>query len=267
MPLTDRGLLARYFVDEAASGTTPTQLEDASGVGTAVPLPITYGTNLAYTEVGGNRGLNSPNTTGNGRAELTVGTTKIADLNGVNVLTLVHVVDGQGFHTSNSRIAVINNAAGSNPALGFGVSAATSWTLFWNGSVVGVYDVGTGRCVLHVVIDIPNAVAADRARVYKDDVRLSATSYAAPSGTLAVASTDYFVLMNRNDGTGTYNRALQGTMYYVGVHTVAFTEAEVTDDVTVLSADDDTGAGADTSVPHRLTGWSERVQLVREKVA
>ena len=248
MPLTDRGLLARYFVDEAASGTTPTQLEDASGVGTAVPLPITYGTNLSYAEVGGNRGLNSANTTGAGRAEVTVGTTKLANLNGITAAVFEYVVDGQGFNTSNSRVGVINNAAGSNPQLGLAASAAAEWKVFVNQSQVGIYNIGTGRCVVHVVIDTTLATAADRVKVFKDGVLLAATSYVAPTqnATFSVGSTDYFVLLNRNNGTGTYDRALQGTIYYVALYTVAFTDAEVDDNVAILSADDDTGAGSTT---------------------
>ncbi|MGC1951708.1 MAG: hypothetical protein WA970_03875, partial [Gammaproteobacteria bacterium] len=73
--MVDTGLVTRYYIDEASSGTSPTQVSDSSP--NAYHLTnVDYGSgNMAYTEVSGNRGLESTSTAGTQRARRAIDNT------------------------------------------------------------------------------------------------------------------------------------------------------------------------------------------------
>jgi len=73
--LVDRGLIVRYFVDEAASGQGPSQLLDAAP--SPLNLGITYSTALSFAEVASNRALNWTSGDAAGDARVSLGSTKI----------------------------------------------------------------------------------------------------------------------------------------------------------------------------------------------
>jgi len=90
--LVDRGLLVRYYIDEAASGQTPQQLIDAAP--SPLNLTINYTPSLTFTEVASNRGLHWALLGSSANARTTLDGTKIlSGLNGHTTGTIEAVVD------------------------------------------------------------------------------------------------------------------------------------------------------------------------------
>ena len=119
MPLVDTGLVVRYYFDEAASGSAPTEVVDASS--NAYDLTtINYGSgNLAYNEVSGNRGLESTSTTGTQRAvrAMSSGDAEYTALNGGKTFTMEIVVRVDSWNASGSRVFGINATSGETGSL------------------------------------------------------------------------------------------------------------------------------------------------------
>ena len=108
MALIDTDLVVRYYVDEPASGITPTTVDDA-GPATTQDLAIDYdaGTaDLEYTEVSGNRGLEFKDAGGDQYASFAVGTSgkTYTAFNGTKVATLEVVCQVDTFSTSGGRV-------------------------------------------------------------------------------------------------------------------------------------------------------------------
>ena len=152
MALVDTGLVVRYFLDEAASGRDPTAVLDSSGVGTAFDLTINYDTDkLAYTETSGNRGLESVSTANNQRANKAINNTsdKVRDnLHGSKTITVEIKVRVDSISSSNGRIFVINDRAGSNPAIGFTGTGTSSGAVYFNETALTGYMAYSGTQVL-----------------------------------------------------------------------------------------------------------------------
>src|SRR5687768_784715 len=86
MPV-NTGLIARYYFDEAASGSAPTQVNDHSGNDYHL-TEIDYGSgNMAYTEDSGQRGLSSSSVLGTQRARRSVDNTSDVLRNALNGAT------------------------------------------------------------------------------------------------------------------------------------------------------------------------------------
>src|SRR5262245_56645187 len=89
--LIGRSLLARYFIDEAASGQLPTELADAAP--NPFPLALHYTTQMAYTNVSGAHGLRWISFDDDGRGTALVMGSKLQALNGAQRWTFEVVVD------------------------------------------------------------------------------------------------------------------------------------------------------------------------------
>jgi hypothetical protein len=108
--LMDNGLIVRCFMDEASSGQLRSELVDS----TANPLniPITYG-QAVYVENDGNRGLYWQTALGDGKAELSLGSAKLAPLLDVTTTTMEIVVGVDGADAT--TIGHIAGLRGINP--------------------------------------------------------------------------------------------------------------------------------------------------------
>lgn len=245
--LVDTGLQVRYFLDEAASGTSPTTVADA-GPATTLPLTINYGagdTDLEWAEPASNqRGLEFKDDAGNQRASYDIPGSgdKISDnIIGADKITFEIVFSTTGVSTSTGRLFVINGDLGENARFGLtGNSFAIHFN--WNGSVVRSWTVTTGvRSVWHIVIDTTQATANDRVKVYKDGSIFSPTidSNMAQNNTLSDNSEDIWLNIGNRESSGSFARSLNGIIQYAALYSGVFTAANVTTNFDILTDDDD----------------------------
>lgn len=248
--------LCTYFLDEAASGTTPTEAGD-DGTGTAYPLTLDYSLNMAYTEDGsGNRGLDSQATNGNQRAYADINDTsdKVRDaLDGTTQFSWEIVYSHSDAASGTGRIWVINQTSGQNARVGFTSNDTTNLDFYFNGALMlsGVGSVST-RTHLVVTVDTTQS-SGSRVKVYRNGTLLTAgsdytlDSEPSASATLSFGSSSQLIMFNRENG-GTWARSVVGVMYYAAVYDSALSASEVSGNYTALNADDDTqgfgGGGA-----------------------
>lgn len=257
MTLIDTGLLARYYIDEAASGTSPTSLVDASGNNYAINS-INYDGTMAFTEDGsGNRGLVSSNVAGNHYALRNIDNTSdvirdalVGNTKGTLEVVLTLVVG----NSNGGRIFGINDRAGGNGqfTLKANHDGSTEIDVAFNGDNASTsYSIGTTRCVIHVVYDSTQATQNDRMRVYKDGTLIASVGTALSVGLNqghTLGSNLDLILLNRNSG-GSYQRSINGTVGYAAIYSVAFAGGDITNNSTDLLLDDDTPAAGGSSSP------------------
>ena len=249
VPLVPDGLVVRYYIDEAASGQGPTAVLDGSGVGAAFDLAITYAASLNYTEIGGNRGLENTGIVGNQICEKAIDPTsdKVRDnIHGAQKFTITVVARIDDFSGGMGRCFAINENSSSNAKIGLTGNSPTAAKTFFNGTVMRTWDPGTVRTVTHIVFDTTQATANDRVKVYKDKVLQSPTIDANPAlnATVDLPSTSRIVMFNRGP-SGSRDRSMDGVLFYADLHSIAYTQAQVTNDFDILTADDDTPAGGE----------------------
>lgn len=240
MPLIDTGLLARYYVDEAASGNLPAALLDASDVSPAEDIPIDYGTgpNLSYTEIAGNRGINSASETGDGVC------TTGALASGNKIFDAVTVSTGV-------TLEYVFNASvyGNGVVFGFILPGVQNTFFYRHGSSPEVMFNGASvlfgsvasptsqRLVVHLVLDTTQATEADRIKVYVNGVDQAANFILIGSIPLnSTLSSSNLALTAQEFG------AIAGTWFYGAVYNLAFNQANVTNNLNILTVDDDTPA-------------------------
>jgi hypothetical protein len=202
---------------------------------------------MAWTEVSGNRGLDSTNTTGDQRAVFAINDSsgdKFRDsVAGAQTLTLEVVCAIDAFTGTSSRAVAINDDNGSSPDFGFaGINAASDWTLWWEGTQVRTFSAATGtRFVWHFVYDTTQGTANDRIKIYKDGSVITPTVDANPTqnDTLAFGNGRQFIIPNREDGAS-WGRATDGQIFYAALYTTAFSAQDCSDNYDVLTLDDDT---------------------------
>ncbi len=248
--LVDSGLLVRYYIDEAASGITPSHVLDASGVGSDMDLLINYGagaTDLEYTEVGGNRGLDSKDKAGDQRADFNLASgDKVYDgIHGSQTATVEIKIDADSLNTSTSRIFAINGRTGDAPQLGYTGSSTAVWTTYFNEILIQRFNLGAALSVFHLVIDTTLATANDRLLIYKDGViqtPLSTPGTITQNATfdLTTAGTNAQLIMLNRESSGSYARSADGILYYAALYDSAFTQANVDTNEAILAVDDDT---------------------------
>jgi hypothetical protein len=245
MPLVDTGLVCRYYFDEAASGTTPTAVEDHSSNNYDL-TEIDYGAgNMFYTEVSGNRGLESTVTTGVQRARRTVSDTSDAlrdAIDGLQKITFELVLAIDNVTTNHSRVFVVNDRVGSNARIGLNGRQEGVYFCRWNGNESNDFNEsmeGT-RKVFHIVYDTTQAAAADRAIAYVNNVAksMTVTSTITQNSTLSLGTGLDLIACNR-ENAGTWDRSFDGTLFYAAIYTGAMSAADRTTNYDVLSADDD----------------------------
>lgn len=249
--LSDTGLVARYYLDEAASGT-PDGAMAMDAAPAPLNLPITWGVGDAfrYAEIDNQRGLESTTAGLDARASVTgMSATKVGTaLSGSQTGTLEVVLEVSGVHMSNSRFIHIGTGDESGR---FSLSAGSldEVNFFWRSSSIFPTDYLAGhwpvtftpgeRIVLHAVLDSGQAAEIDRARLYRNGVLVTGNDTKNPvqiGQTLSFVDSDAFVLGNREIGVRTFD----GTLFYAAVYQSALTSAEVINNASVLLASDDT---------------------------
>lgn len=247
--LTDRGLVARYFIDEADSGQMPSALADAAP--NPVDLPLTYDPVMSYVGGGSGRGIEWSIGFHDGFASESIDGTKFRnDLEGTTQVTLEVVFDAEGSAGNADLVFQFQREGDPNADLGISVRDAQYPSIEFNDDVAGadvaaVFDVNVvsiGRTVVHVVIDTTEATTEDRIRLWVDGVE------AAPftvfpiailppdlNETLVFHPTTELNLGNRPTG----DRPFRGQIFYAAVYSAAFTPQEIQDNLAILTLNDD----------------------------
>lgn len=238
--MVDRGLLLRYFIDEAASGTMPTELVDSAP--NPLPLPIDYGAtaNLAFVELDGHRALRWATAGGDGAPRLLINNTKIEDLDGREEATYEVVVDLSALGpVPFSRILNVGVSGSLGDGSLLSDSADALSIAYEDGSQRTTWpvDLFSGRLVIHTVFDSNLADGSDRLKLYVDGELVSGPSGSVPlPGGSIDLDPDGELLIGNNP---LVRRCFRGAIHYVGVYTVALTEAEVATNAGRLAISDD----------------------------
>ncbi|XXY51264.1 hypothetical protein WME91_08990 [Sorangium sp. So ce269] len=246
--LADDGLVARYFLDEAAAGVAPARVEDAAEA--PMPLALTYGPEMSFAADGeAHSGLSWTAAGADGWASAAIDGTKIQSaLQGAiagtieAVLRIAEVVEG------GSRIVHIGTGT---EAGRFTLRSETPGqiVLWWNGDYCGgAWDAELPeRAVVHGVFDSTvEEPAQDRVRLYINGVPARRRSSfgghcgmhasVPPLGTtLDLPDGRHFVLGNREIG----GRSFSGALYYAALYAKALTPAEIERNAAALLASDD----------------------------
>lgn len=247
--LVDTGLVARYFIDEAASAQGPTEVLDAAPQ--PVALPIVYTAELSFSEVAGNRGLAFSMASAARVSRSIDGTKLYALLHGKTTATIETVLDYPMPQASTARIVQFGPTAagGGRLALRFEQQGGRV-TLNLNDTSATITDsaifepdlAGAGRIVIHAVLDTTQQLPADRIRLYVD--AMPAPPAANPPNpldpptlgeTIDLGTGSFVTLGNRELA----DRPFVGVLYYVAVYAVPLTPAEIANNAAVLRADDD----------------------------
>ncbi len=236
--LVDRGLVARYFMDEAASGQTPETLMDSAS--SPLALPITYD-QAAYVETNGNRGLNFPSSVSTGKVELDLGSTKLfnqlSPATTVTIEVVAQITAGGSGSGNESQIAGLR---GGNPD--FMLTAAGSNDLrffrpFGSQGATWANANSQQRMVLHLVFDSTLANADQRIELYKNGDALTKTASSPPNlnQNVGLAGNDKLMIGNSPNN----NRSIQGTIFYVAYYNAALDAGEISNNAQRLLVDDD----------------------------
>ena len=236
------GLVARYWMEEAASGQAPTQLLDDQT--SPLNLPITYDlTNPTYTVLSTGRGWESTTTDNQGRATTLVDGTKLQTaLDGATATAIEVVLAIDALSTNSSRIFHIGDASDSGYLTLSSPNATTLYFYSLGGTLRGQWDPGFDgtRAVFHLVYDSSEPTAGDRVRLYKNGVLQAKTGGTDPplNETISVPNGKYFGIANRE----LCCRSFDGRMYYAAVYDGALTASEVSTNYAALLISDDSHA-------------------------
>lgn len=248
MPLVDTGLVVRYYCDEAASGTTPTTLLDASG--NAYHLPITYdASELVYVDIGDNRGLDFTTTATDGRANKAVTASDVIDaaLDGVSSATFELVMRVDGVTGSHSRIFGIHDRTGGDYDIGLKATSLSNYVFqsFQTGVTESAIDLAaSSRAVYHIVWDGTESTQIDRVRFYKNNVELTVGKTGnVASAILNIQAGSVDLIVGNRESTGSFQRAFDGVFFYGAIYTGVMSAADRTTNYSILDADDDTPGG------------------------
>lgn len=233
----DGGLVARYYLDEADSGKTPTEALDAAPAPIDLTLEYMAGNEMTYTELPTGRGLRwmAPGTRGS--ANVDVDATKLAGaLEGTTTMTVEIVARVDAVTNANSRILWI----GSGNSLGrvaFSSETQDVIRFFVNDVERASFSLPFGaRHVIHAVYD--SALPTDKVKLYVDGAIIAPTLGTAPSNNETVNGLggDSFFLGNR---VGPDPRSFGGVLGYAAIYDVAFDAARVAQHASTLAVSDD----------------------------
>jgi len=254
MPLVNTNLLVRYLANEAASGTSPTSVADASGNAYHLDA-MDYGSgNMAWIEPSaGKRGLETTTRDAGGYARHQINNTSdlIRDnMHGAKQLTIECVIRADTQPTiTNSRVFGISRRNGGAGVFHLMVQGTQSgdgrvYQLSWNDADFLVTWDGsslTTRHVVTVVIDTDQATQADRARIWIDGTEVTSgnkTVGLTSGSTLSIPTDSDLIAMNR-DSSGTFARSPDGAWHYGAIYAGALSSTDVVANQTLLASDDD----------------------------
>ena len=242
-----RGLLTRYFMDEASDGTAPTILSDAAP--DPLDLTIAYAGGNTFTETDCQRGMSWPSAALDGRADAPVLGTKVeAELDGSTTGTIECVFELLDATPTSSRISHIGSNRHPGRFTMFS-DGPTSLGFDWDDQAGLAMDtveewtvdhLALGRIVAHIVLDTTLAEPSDRVRLYVNGVDQGAgdiieNPMAQGAETEIIAPTDSYAIGNRATGM----RSIEGTIYYCAMYSSALSPEEIQQNTAVLMADDD----------------------------
>ena len=235
-PLSDEGLVVRYYLDETDRGMGPSEALDAAP--DPQHLILDYGTgNMEYQSVSGRRGLVWASQLSDGAAMGPV-QGKVHDaLDGATEMTLevvfvIETVDGQcprlfdiSRTTNLGQLAFCFDNATVELRLNAARSIDAPFTV-----------VGTGRHVGHIILDTTLPTAPERARYLHDGVEVATgTSETSPNEGIELQFDDVMALGNRLGGS----RSLGGWLFYVAIYDVAFDTVRAAEHAASLKVRDD----------------------------
>jgi len=244
--MADAVFIARWVMNEAASGTSPTTVSDDVDGNT---LTIDYSSGDAeWTSVGAGNGMDFTATACTSDTAIT-SLANIADngnigakLDGAAEASFIIVADIDAGANNVSRLFHIGTDTGDGD-LAVGVTT-TVLQVRWDdevqsGAVAEVeYPIPSGLTVITGVIDTTEAVQADRVKLYYNNVLQTASQSALPLNNAldAINDTDRLVSIgNRPSGT----RNIDGKIYYVELFTGQLTTQQITDSYDALVLDND----------------------------
>lgn len=242
--LVDRGLLVRYFYDEAASGQGPTTVFDRSGNGYDLDDLAYDGVNLFWTVTGNDRGIGSSGATHDGyqRHAIDNASDLIRDaLDGAQECTFEICVVVDDITVSNSRLFCINDRIGGNPVLGITSNATDEYQFFFNkvASLDNNHDLSAGGVhVVTVIVNSAMAIETDRIRFYIDGVLDEAVGNLTLFDTISMDANVDLIGMNR-ESSGAYDRSFDGVLYYAAVYDEMLTASEIADNAAILLRSND----------------------------
>jgi len=241
--LVDRGLVARYYLDEAADGQMPTAALDAAP--DPLDLPLTYlddaeGEHMTYVEdAAGNRGLAFDAIERDDRASAPIDGTKVRDMiEGGMEVTFEVVAELEAVSPSVTRLLHIG--FDTDHTLSFETASITRIAASVNDADAGmatVYHPDIGRAAFHMVVDLSQSVPEDRTKLYVDGGHYPNVQnvFAVQGVPLTIGDMRHLVIGNREIG----GRTPQGVIYYAAIYNVALTDAEVAQNAELLLQDDD----------------------------
>ena len=246
---------AQWLFDEAASGTTPTTVDDDSGVSPDADFTtIDYGGG-SWTTNGAGRGL-----TGQATQALNASSKVYAELDGATAASVIAQID-----TPDDFFFVwwLPDTTDGETTIGVYVTDTGAIGAFDENSTGGFWlmETGTGIVqdgdVIAFVFDPGNATEADRGRIYRNGSRVATPTYTAPSGALDPGgpgtTADLYTGSAFGDPAG-------ATIYYLAAYDSALSDAEVATLSSAIATDNDAdpeaGGGGGTSSP--VTGSSHR---------
>jgi len=238
--LVKQDLVARYFLDEAASGQAPPAALDSAP--DPRDLAIAYTTQPVYTSVSTGRGLAFSANDSSGLVQNTTDNSKFFDkLNGNTQATIEVVAKIDGVTSSFDRIVFLGQDTSNKLSLGTQFTGGTNQLSFDLNATLGVDApvdfTNVGRAVFHAVLDTKDADQAKRMRIYVNGALQASSSTTLPNQNVAIAigAGQYFGLGNRD----TSGRSMKGSLYYAAIYSRALTDAEIAQNVNLLKLSDD----------------------------
>lgn len=238
--LRDDGLIARYFLAEAASGQDPTHARDAAEDPLDLSLSYAGDEDPAYVEQDGHRGLAWAAAGTEGVAFAPIAGTKVATaLEGAESATLEAVFSLTASEPSASRIVHIGDNSG---VVAINLASVDPNEVFVR---VGENNVGrfdfdfaaAGRVVVHAIYDSAQETHEERVRVFVDgqEVTLTSGSAAGSLEPITVPGGSELALGNRGSGSFSFG----GTLYYAAIYTGVLDADAIAQHVAELTAVDD----------------------------
>ena len=237
-PLVDRGLVTRYFLDEAASGMAPMTAFDAAT--NPLHLTIAYSTQPTFVERPTGRGL-SWAAIGLGGAFAGVSGTKIEQRLHLSTTGTLEAVIEVTAATAASRIIHIGRGTEFGDFT-MGVNRQNQVVLGINGqaSVFWPYPGGlpAARAVLTIVYDTQRMNRNNRVRLFIDgQLQPASTNLVMRDDPLDILQGTAMVIGNRPISGVSYSP--EGQIFYAAVYDSALSAAEVAQNAMILLARDD----------------------------
>jgi hypothetical protein len=235
--LIDEGLLARWFLDEAAFGTVPTQTADAADEPFDLPIDFASG-DLAWTEENGHRGLRWMVAGGDGAPLRAIAGSKFDMLQGRRRATIEIVASVEQVISQDSRLFHIGTGADAGDFT-LRSDDLNELEFVLEGQSVAAWAVDLpmlGRAVFHVVFDTTQVMPENRVRLYVNGGLEEPVSSSPPelNAGVQLSQSPYLSLGNR-DG----DRSIEGAVYYAAFYASALGVKQIEYNATLLFEDDD----------------------------